>query len=149
MIFFVTVLVLPLMLVLSGLAIDLAALGTARDRAQVASDAAATAGASSIRFQKFDPDCVKDCGGIWILPSMNTVITYAEQNGFSDPTVVFSPAEPSVTVTVTGSSPTSFLRLLGFNRFDTIAMAKAIRTNVSQEEKDAANPTPGHSRLVQ
>jgi len=62
-IFFTTILCLPLMLIVAGLGIDLAALATLRDKVQVAADAGAVAGASAIHFVKDDEKCEVNCPG--------------------------------------------------------------------------------------
>ena len=147
MIFFITVSVIPLMLIVAGLAIDLGALGVIRDRAQVAVDAAATAGASAIHFVKNDPTCISNCDGVWLLDT-EIARQYAIQNGLPEPAITFDPSVPKVKVTGTASIGTSFLRLIGITHLDTSAAAVAIRTNVAQPDKDAEPPTPGRYRLT-
>jgi len=145
--FFTTITVVPLMLVFAGMAIDLTALGELKTRAQVAVDAGATAGAASIRFVKDVPECTKDCTGNWTL---NTDVprAYSALNGFANPDVTFDPAAPGVTVSVTSSIGTSFLRLIGITQLNTAASAKAVRKNIEQAVKDAEPPVPGRSALV-
>lgn len=146
-IFFTTIVAVPLMLIFAGLAIDIAALGVLKDRVQVAADASATATAAAIHFVKDDPECVKDCAGHWAWsPAVATA--YAQLNGFPVQDAQFDPATPRVSVVIGAAMPTSFLRLVGVNVLATAARADAVRTNVTQEVKDAEPPVPGRSALV-
>src|SRR5690242_17172083 len=89
-IFFVAVAVLPVSLLFAGLAIDLGALGVLRDRLQVAADAGAVAGASSIAWTKADHSCLTNCAGSWSL-NLDVPKAYSALNGAPDPDVTFTP----------------------------------------------------------
>ena len=145
--FFVAIVVLPMMLIVAGLGIDVAALATLRDRAQLAADAAATAGAASTHFVKDVPECTVDCTGHWAL-NLDVPKAFASLNGFPEATIVFNPGEPSVAVTITTSLQTTLLRLIGITTLNTGAFAKAIRFNTDQAAKDQEPPAPGRSRLT-
>ena len=146
-VFFVTIVLVPMMLIVAGLGIDVSALATLRDRVQLAADAAAVAGASSIHFVKDIPECTVDCTGHWAM-SLDIPRAYAALNGFNEATITFNPAEPSVTVTISTAMSTSLLRLIGIQVLSTGAISKAIRMNVDQAAKDAEPPAAGRSRLT-
>lgn len=148
MILFVTILCLPLMLMVSALAVDLGYFGVMKDKLQVAMDSAAVAGASSISFKKDEPTCTKDCLGSWVM-SEDVVRAYAALNGFSNPTIRFDPTRPAVQVRYGLTIQTSLLRLIGINTLPVVAVAEAVRFNIAQSDKDSDPPTPGKSRLIQ
>ncbi len=143
-IFFVGVLVIPLMLIFAGLTVDLGAFGVLRDKLQRAADSAATAGASAVTWQKTDPACSTNCSGVWTL-NEDVSRAYSSLNGYTPASVSFDPAVPSVFVSVASVMDTSFLRLIGITSLASAAQAKAVRSNIDEPERSK----PGRSRLTQ
>ena len=143
--FFCSILVVPLVLMLGALTVDLPVLFRERVRAQAAADSAAVAGASSTTWLPDDPACVgPSCPGTWQV-NPDVPKAYSALNGYPSPTVTTNLTTPSVRVVISTSTETVFARLIGLNRLSTTVVAEAIRRNI----EEAQRLDPGRSALTQ
>ena len=142
-VFFVTIAVVPLMLVIGGFGIDIAAYSAQDARLQVCADAAATAAASSTYWVEPEPP---ETEGHWEL-DITQVSRFQHLNcagaALEAPTVVGQPPEVGVVLRTTYDP--SLLRLIGLDHLNLAAGAKAVRSNTKESER----PDPGRSRLTQ
>ena len=142
MILLTTILVLPLMLIFAGIAVDVAAVGQRDAELQTCADAAATAAASSTYWVPPEPP---ETEGHWDL-DIAQASTYHVLNcpgaTLAAPTATGQP--PVVRVAVSGTSETSFLKILGIQQLAVAAVAEAVRKNTTEAER----PDAGRSRLV-
>jgi hypothetical protein len=141
--FFCAITVIPLMLIIGGLSVDLAAYGQRDSKLQSCADAAATAAAASTYWVPPEPPEVE---GHWEL-HLTQVYTYHQLNCrtavLEAPSAIGQP--PVVHVVLRSTSETSLLKVLGIQSLQLGAQAKAKRYNTKESER----PDPGRSRLTQ
>ena len=145
MILLSTILCLPLMLILGGVALDLTVYGARDTKLQACADAMVLASASATYWQP-DDEAVPLGPGQWITPTAPGVLyqTLNCPTAVADaPTLVGSPAV--VSVTLHAISETSLLRVAGINALNLAATASAVRANTLEAER----LDPGRSRLTQ
>jgi Flp pilus assembly protein TadG len=141
---FTTVLVVPLMLIIGGLALDLSYYGTVDDQLQRSMDAAALAGAGKLGFddsvfptvrsfaQNYASINTFKSGTISLdLNTANTPSGNIVLGIWNDATRTFTPSTDGTFVNAvrcrySSSVPTSFLRLIGLNSLATAAQATAV-----------------------
>jgi hypothetical protein len=141
--FFCTILVVPLMILIGGLSVDLAALGQRDAKLQSCADSAVLAAASSTYWVEPEPPATE---GRWEL-DLSQVTRFHQLNcpgaALEAPTATGQP--PTVAVTLRTVSETSLLRVIGLQQLNVAAHAKAVRRNILEAER----PDPGRSRLTQ
>jgi Flp pilus assembly protein TadG len=149
---FTTVLVVPLMIIIAGLAIDLAYYGTVDDEIQRSMDAAALAGAGKLGFDSSAFAGARQAAQDYATSNpyraekhAKQIITstFTQNSGNADPngnvilgiwngvTRTFTPSLDGTLVNAVkcqyaSSIPTSFLKLIGLNSLSTAAQATAI-----------------------
>ena len=142
MILLIGILVAPLMLLIGGLAIDVSAYGQRDAKLQVCADAMVLASASATYWVEPEPPATE---GHWETP-LAPMHTYHQLNcagaTLEAPTVVGQP--PEVGVVLRSTYDASLLRLIGLDHLNLAAGAKAVRINITEEER----PQPGRSALV-
>ena len=142
MILLTTILVLPLMLILGGVALDLTVYGARDTKLQACADSMVLAAASSTYWVEPEPP---ETEGRWEMP-LAPVALYQTLNcpgaTLDAPTLVGQP--PVVTVTLHSISETSLLRVAGINALNLAATASAVRRNTTETER----LDPGHSALT-